>query len=57
MKRRWADVKDIGFREIAANQQDDIKKGQDALEELKRSGRQEGPGLRQYPSAADSPLL
>jgi phosphoenolpyruvate-protein kinase (PTS system EI component) len=38
MKRRWSDVKDIGFREIAANQQDDIKRGQDALEELKRTG-------------------
>jgi beta-barrel assembly-enhancing protease len=38
MNRRWADVKDIGFREIAANQQDDIKKGQQAIEEMKRSG-------------------
>lgn len=36
--RRWGDVKDIGFREIAANQQDDIKKGQQAIEEMKRSG-------------------
>lgn len=35
---RWGDVKDIGFREIAAGQQDDIKKGQQAIEELKRSG-------------------
>lgn len=38
MNRRWADVKDIGFREIAANQQDDIKKGLQAIEEMKRSG-------------------
>jgi len=38
MQRRWADVKDIGFREIAANQQDDIKRGQQAVEELKRTG-------------------
>src|SRR5215467_11566588 len=38
MNRRWADVKDIGFREIAANQQDDIKKGQQSVEEMKRSG-------------------
>src|SRR5215470_1575222 len=38
MNRRWGDVKDIGFREIAANQQDDIKKGQQAIEEMKRSG-------------------
>lgn len=37
-QRRWGDVKDIGFREIAAGQQDDIKKGQQAIEELKRSG-------------------
>ncbi len=36
--RKWGDVKDIGFREIAANQQDDIKKGQQAVEEMKRSG-------------------
>jgi Zn-dependent protease with chaperone function len=36
--RRWSDVKDIGFREIAANQQDDIKKGQQAIEEMKRMG-------------------
>ncbi|HKW87173.1 MAG TPA: M48 family metalloprotease [Candidatus Acidoferrales bacterium] len=36
--RRWGNVKDIGFREIAAGQQDDIKKGQQAIEELKRSG-------------------
>jgi Zn-dependent protease with chaperone function len=38
LSRRWGDVKDIGFREIAANQQDDIKKGQQAIEEMKRSG-------------------
>ena len=38
VSRRWGDVKDIGFREIAANQQDDIKKGQDAIEEMKRNG-------------------
>ncbi|HET7102749.1 MAG TPA: M48 family metalloprotease [Terracidiphilus sp.] len=37
-QRRWADVKDIGFREIAAGQRDDIKRGRDAVEELKRSG-------------------
>ena len=38
LHRRWADVKDIGFRQIAANQQDDIKKGQQAIEEMKRAG-------------------
>lgn len=37
-QRRWSDVKDIGFREIAAGQKDDIKRGQDAVEELKRTG-------------------
>ncbi len=37
-KRRYGDVKDIGFREIAAGQQDDIKRGQQAIEEMKRAG-------------------
>lgn len=36
--RRWGDVKDIGFREIAAGQQDDIKRGQQAVEEMRRTG-------------------
>jgi Zn-dependent protease with chaperone function len=36
--RRWGDVKDIGFREIEPNQQEDIKKGQDAIDEMKRTG-------------------
>ncbi len=36
--RHWGDVSDIGFREIAAGQQDDIKKGQKAIEEMKRAG-------------------
>jgi Zn-dependent protease with chaperone function len=36
--RRWGDVKDIGFREIASGQQDDIKTGQQAVEEMKRAG-------------------
>lgn len=35
--RRWGDVADIGFREIEPNQQDDIKKGQQAIEEMKRA--------------------
>jgi Zn-dependent protease with chaperone function len=38
LNRRWGDLKDIGFREIAAGQQDDIKRGQQAIEEMKRSG-------------------
>jgi hypothetical protein len=28
----------LGFREIAPDQEEDIKKGQDAIEELKRNG-------------------
>jgi Zn-dependent protease with chaperone function len=36
--RRWGDVKDIGFREIEPNQQDDIKRGAQAVEEMKRLG-------------------
>jgi Zn-dependent protease with chaperone function len=37
VNRRWGDVQDIGFREIEPNQQDDIKKGQQAIEEMKRA--------------------
>jgi len=37
VNRRWGDVQDIGFREIEPNQQDDIKKGQRAIEEMKRA--------------------
>ena len=36
--RRWGDVKDIGFREIEPNQQDDIKRGAQSVEEMKRLG-------------------
>jgi hypothetical protein len=36
--RRWGDVKDIGFRQIEPNQQDDIKRGSEAVEEMKRLG-------------------
>lgn len=36
--RRWGDVKDIGFREVAAGQQDDIKAGQEAIKQMKQSG-------------------
>ncbi|MDE3168855.1 MAG: M48 family metalloprotease, partial [Acidobacteriota bacterium] len=52
LTRRWGDVKDIGFRVIAANQQDDIKRGQQAVEEMKRSGllppEVEGKAVQQY---------
>jgi Zn-dependent protease with chaperone function len=37
LSRRWGDVEDIGFREIEPSQQDDIKKGQQAIEEMKRA--------------------
>lgn len=37
-QRRWGDVQDIGFRTIEKNQEDDIKDGQQAIEEMKRSG-------------------
>jgi hypothetical protein len=37
-KRRWADVEDIGFRKLEENQADDIKLGQEAIEDLKRQG-------------------
>ena len=37
-ERRYGDFKDIGFREIAAGQGDDIKRGQQAIEEMKRAG-------------------
>ena len=36
--RRWGDVKDIGFRQIEPNQPDDIKRGAQAVEEMKRLG-------------------
>jgi Zn-dependent protease with chaperone function len=36
--RRWADVQDIGFREIEKNQKDDIKLGQETIRDLKQSG-------------------
>lgn len=36
--RRWGDTKDIGFREIAAVHEKDIKAGQDAIKEMKMRG-------------------
>lgn len=38
INRRWGDVKDIGFRNIAPNQRDDIKAGQEAIKEMKQTG-------------------
>lgn len=37
-KRRWADVQDIGFREIEKDQKRDIKLGEEAIRDLKRTG-------------------
>ncbi len=36
--RRWGNVKDIGFRDIAANQRDDVRAGQEAIKQMKQSG-------------------
>lgn len=36
--RRWGDVKDIGYRQIEPNQRDDVKRGAQAVEEMKRAG-------------------
>ncbi len=38
LSRRWSDVKDIGFRQIASGQQDDIKRGKEAVDEMRRLG-------------------
>lgn len=37
-QRRWGDVKDIGFRVIAAKQEDDIRTGQEAVREMRLKG-------------------
>lgn len=36
--RRWGDVQDIGFREIQPNQEKDIERGKNAIDELKSLG-------------------
>ncbi|MBI3896188.1 MAG: M48 family metalloprotease [Acidobacteria bacterium] len=36
--RRWGDVQDIGFRTIERNQEDDIKDGQEAVQQMKQMG-------------------
>jgi beta-barrel assembly-enhancing protease len=36
--RKWGDVQDIGFREIARGQEDDVKDGQEAIKQLKQAG-------------------
>ena len=47
--RRWGDVQDIGFRQIEPGQEDDIKDGQEAMREMKRSGL--------MPKALDDPAI
>jgi len=37
-QRHWGDVTDIGFRTIQPNQKDDIKRGEDALRQLRHEG-------------------
>ncbi|MBI3935259.1 MAG: M48 family metalloprotease, partial [Acidobacteria bacterium] len=37
-QRKWGDAQDIGFRTIEANQQDDIKDGQEAVNQMKQMG-------------------
>ncbi|MBI4458599.1 MAG: M48 family metalloprotease [Acidobacteria bacterium] len=36
--RQWGDAQDIGFRTIEPNQEDDIKKGQEAVQQMKQMG-------------------
>lgn len=37
-QRRWGDVKDIGFRVIAAKPEDDVRAGQEAVREMRQRG-------------------
>lgn len=37
-QRRWGNVQEIGFREIQKDQKDDIKRGEDAIRELRQQG-------------------
>lgn len=50
--RRWGDVKDIGFRQIEPNQHDDVKRGAQAVQEMKRLGLMppvvEDKGVQEY---------
>ena len=38
INRRWGDVADIGFREIEPSQEKDVKRGRDAIDEMKQLG-------------------
>jgi hypothetical protein len=37
-QRKWGDVKDIGFRELVAGQERDVKDGQEAVRQMKMAG-------------------
>jgi hypothetical protein len=51
-KRKWGDVKDIGFRDLMPGQENDIKDGQEAVRQMKMTGLMspeiEDPAVRQY---------
>ncbi|MCI0421299.1 MAG: M48 family metalloprotease, partial [Acidobacteria bacterium] len=53
--RRWADVKDIGFRQIGEGQQEDVDDGQEAIRQMKLSGlmppQLENPAIQEYVSS------
>jgi hypothetical protein len=38
LRRRWGNVKDIGFRQIMPGQEKDIKLGQEAIQQMKQDG-------------------
>lgn len=38
LSRRWGDVADIGFREIQPNQEKDVKRGKEAIDQMKQLG-------------------
>ncbi len=37
-KRRWGNAEDVGFRQLFPGQQDDIKAGQEAIQQMKQAG-------------------
>jgi Zn-dependent protease with chaperone function len=51
-RRKWGDPQDIGFRTIEANQADDIKDGQEAVQQMKQMGMMpkpiEDPQINEY---------
>lgn len=53
--RRWGDVQDIGFRQIAAGQKDDVKSGEDAIQQMKQAGLMpkelDNPAITSYVSS------